>query len=160
MQSNSPESTSPTSSLKRTLMLAATLSLAAVGWVLLDEPDAVGAAESRTQNTVAVVDGMVLTEDEVLHQARHELDELDAQRAEILERAVETKVCDLMIEAEARSRGIDRHTLLAEEIDAKLDTVATEGAELDAAGLYELRWQEFMAELRRRHHVEVVTPGL
>jgi hypothetical protein len=120
----------------------------------------VGAAESRAQNAIAVVDGMVLTEDEVLHQARHELDELDAKRAEILERAVETKVCDLLIEAEARSRGVDRHTLLAEEIDAKLDTVAAEGTDLDAAGLYELRWQEFMVELRQRHHVEVVTPSL
>lgn len=147
-------------------MLIATLGLAAVGWVLLDEPDAVGAAESRPQNAVAIVDGAVVTEEDVLDHARTELEELEVQRAAILERAVETKVSDLLIDAEARSRGVDRHTLLAQEVDAKLDTVvgdtllSEEFGELDEAEQYqiryELRWQAFLDELRTRHDVEVL----
>ena len=169
MQSNPAVSSSEspgTSSLRRSLMLLATLGLAAVGWVLLDEPDAVGAAESRPQNAVAIVDGSVVTEDEILDDARVELEELEAQRAAILERAVETRVCDLMIDAEARRRGVDRHSLLLEEVDAKLDTAVgdqllnEEFGELSASEQYEVRyavrWEAFMDELRQRHSVEVL----
>ncbi|MDA8019582.1 MAG: SurA N-terminal domain-containing protein [Thermoanaerobaculia bacterium] len=167
MQPTPPVSSSAsTSPLRRSLMLVATLGLAAVGWVLLDEPDAVGAAESRPLNAVAIVDGAVVTEDEVLDHARRELDELEDRRAEILERAVETKVCDLLIDAEAKRRGIERETLLRQEIDQKLDTLdeelLAEGfSELDESEQFEvryaLRWQAFMDELRQRHDVELLS---
>lgn len=148
-------------------MLAATLALASVGWILLDEPDAVGAAESRPANAVAIVDGAVVTEDEILEHARQELAELEAQRAAILERAVETRVSDLLIEAEATRRGMDRQTLLRQEVDAKLHTVAAdemmseEFGDLDAEAQedvrYALRWQAFLDELRQHHDVELLT---
>ena len=119
-----PSSSSSTSPLRRTLMLVATLGLGAVGWILLDEPDAVGAAESRPLGAVAIVDGAIVTEEEIFDDTRHELAELEARRIAILERAVETRVGNLLIDAEARRRGIDRQALLRDEIEAKLNTVA------------------------------------
>lgn len=148
-------------------MLIATLGLGTVGWVLLDEPDAVGAAESRPLGAVAIVDGAIVTEEEILDEARSELEALEAQRAAILERAVEIRVADLLIDAEARLRGIDRQDLLQTEVDAKLDAVVSD--ELLSAEFgqlseqeqqqvrYELRWQAFLDELRSQHDVEVLT---
>ena len=148
-------------------MLVATLGLGAVGWILLDEPDAVGAAESRPLGAVAIVDGAIVTEDEILDDARTELENLEVQRAAILERAVEVRVADLLIDAEARHRGIDRHTLLRDEVEAKLDTVVSEELLTEEFGQlsedeqfqvrYELRWQAFLDELRQHHDVEVLT---
>lgn len=170
----------PSAFLRRLVIVAATAAMAAVGWFLLDEPDAVGAAETvpaaSAHEVLARVAGHEITHDQIRDAARDELDSLDRQvrerRRQILERSLEAGIADLLLDAEAHRRGLDREALLEAEVDSKLGLVSDDAVEALREDLREnlrensaeadeeairrqLRREAFLEELRSRHPVEV-----
>lgn len=162
----------PSALFRRLVILGATAAMAAVGWFLLDEPDAVEATETAavvpTHEVLARVAGRELTRDGLRDAARDELEALEREvrerRRQILERGLESSVAELLLDAEARRRGVGREALLEAEVESKLGLVADEAVETarsEHSGADDeeirriIRRESFLDELRRRHRVEV-----
>lgn len=160
--------------VRRLLMLCTAGAVGAVGWTLLGEAES---AADRDE-IVARVDGVEVTEQDLEREVSAELAALDAARRRLLSDALEHRVREVLIEHEARRRGLDRARFLALEVDGRLDEIS-----LDAAREYleghgdlggrgqavvdpervrrarrALRTEALVRELKRRARVDVLQP--
>ncbi len=125
--------------VKRSLQIIASLALAGVGWVLLEDSEGLTAAETFPRgedaaNIVARFDGVAVTEEEVMAAAERELVELDRQRRQLISNTARQVVHQRLIAAEAESRGLTPE-----------DLVATEG------------YDDLVSRLERKYRVEYMT---
>jgi predicted DsbA family dithiol-disulfide isomerase/Skp family chaperone for outer membrane proteins len=108
--------------------------VAASGLVLLATSFAIGQSVPKQ---LAVVNGEVVTEDQIRGAAKDELESLEAQRVQfeasyaqkqydIIDKALNEFVDDRVLEAEAKKRGITKQALMEAEVDAKVQP-PTEG---------------------------------
>ncbi len=125
--------------LRRLLLLAATLVVGAVGWFLLGEGEAVIAEErvdpKGDQKVVARVNGMSITEDELLKAAAAELLKLERQKHETLQQFLENQVRENLLEMAAEKRGVSSEEYAKAEVTDKLAEIPQE--QVDA--FYEAR---------------------
>lgn len=98
--------------LRRVLLVAASGALAAFGWLLLDErgplnaQEKAGAVLSSARDVVAEVDGQAITRADLESVVRGELAELEKRQSELYHQALEKKIDELLLAAEARKRGV------------------------------------------------------
>lgn len=122
--------TTPTANnLRRLLLLAASLGVGAVLWFVLGESEAVVAAESGGQRVLARVNGVMITEEEVLDAAAADLEQLDRERQGILDEHLNAKVRALLAETAAKRHGVSLEQYLAAEVDAGLSEIPRERVE-------------------------------
>ena len=126
---------------QRLFLLTASLCVGAVGWFLMGEAESLDAAETTNQSiqtSLATLDGervlatvgdVSLTESEVLDSVAGELAQLDQQRMALIARAVDAKVRQALIEQEAERRAIDPETLVAGEIERRLERISRAAVE-------------------------------
>lgn len=127
-------STPAANNLRRLLLLAASLGVGAVVWFMLGQSEAASAVERQAgQHVVARVNGVAITEEDVLQAAASELRELERRRHEILDQYLDDKVRDLLVETAARERGVTPDEYIAAEVGGRPSEVPRE--RLDA--LYE-----------------------
>lgn len=105
--------------VRRTLLLVASCSLATIGWFLLDDSSDLN-AQSPT-NLVAQVNGLAITHEEVRASVAGELAALDRQRQELLQRAVDQRIDDVLIATAASKAGLEPAVWLARELGAADD---------------------------------------
>ncbi len=129
--------TNPTqSTLRRLLLLAGSLGVGAVGWFLLGLPEAVIAEEQADAGkAMARVDGVAISEDEILELAAAEILKLNRQRHQVLESIVNAKVRERLLELGAQKVGVTTDNFILNEVHAK--TSAVDAAEVNA--FYEAR---------------------
>lgn len=164
---------------RRVLLVVASVIIGSFVWYLLPDSDqleareAPRAASAATLPTSAPIGSIVARVGEIPiteRELRIEVaDEIAAIERRLLEEARERRIRELLLDAAAAARGTDRATLLAEEIDARLDSVpeaavAAYRAAHAEAGLTEkeirrrLRLDAFCAEIENR--VEIVRSSL
>lgn len=131
-----------TSIARRIFLLTASLAIGAVGWLLLGEPDSVTAAERPPADVVARVDGVEITAPQVAERAASELRRLEERRYELILDATRGEVRRLLVETEARGRGLS----VGELLEAELGPGTAADAELEA----------FYRRLEARHEVEIL----
>lgn len=170
--------------LRRLLLLSASLTIGTVIWFLLGDSDglvaeekllpAAHAAAPAPATVIAHVDGVAITEEDVVVDVAGELAKLEERRRQLLHAALESRIVDQLITAEAENRGVGVEALLALEVEAKLDLV--EDAQLEARiesasaprdSLAErelrrqIRFEAFVRELRQAAAVTVYgEPGI
>jgi len=128
--------TTPTvHNLRRLLLLTASLGVGVVLWFVLGESEAVVADVSGGHGVLARVNGVAITEAEVLAATAAELRQLETRRQEILDGYLDAKVRALLIETAARQRGVSPKQFLDAEIEARLAEIPQ--ARVDA--FYEAR---------------------
>jgi hypothetical protein len=116
-----PAPSTPTArNLHRLLLLTASIAVGGILWLVLDESEAMVTEESGGQWVLARVDGVAITETEVLEAADAELRQLEARRLEILGGHLDARVRALLLEAAARRRGVSPEQFLAAEVAARL----------------------------------------
>lgn len=126
------------STIQRLFILTASLIVGAIGWFLMGESESIVAEpaaakappETQPKEVLARVGDVELTFADMQQELAGELMKLERQRHQLMARGVENKVRDLLIEREAERRGLTREALIAQEVDAKLDTVPA--ADVDA----------------------------
>ena len=145
--------------LRRFLLLSASLTIGTVIWFLLGDSDglvaeekllpAAHAASPPASTVIAHVDGVAITEEDVVIDVASELAKLEDQRRQLLQAALESRIVDQLIQAEAQNRGLAVEHMLALEVDAKLDQVDADvlAAQMDPA---EAPDETAALELRRR----------
>lgn len=109
-------SSNAASTIRRLLLLTASVGVGAVGWFMLGESEAASAVQQAEQHVVARVNGVAVTEDDVLEAAAPELLQLERRRHEILDRYLDEKVRNLLVEAAARERGLTPEEFVAAEL--------------------------------------------
>jgi len=87
---------------------------------------------SDSSETVAVVEGQAITEEDLLPQVRPQLQQLRNQEYEVKSRALESLIDQKLLEAEADRRRIGVGELLRQEVDSK----ASEPAEAEIEAFY------------------------
>ncbi|RMH21562.1 MAG: DsbA family protein [Acidobacteria bacterium] len=114
--------------LRRLLLLTAALTIAAAGWYLLGDSDAVSAAEASasTEKVLATVNGQPITEAQVLASVAGRLLSLERQRHDLIASAVETEILNRLIELEAKKRGISQEELIKAEVEDKASQLPAE----------------------------------
>ena len=166
--------------LRRLCMLAASLTIGTFIWFLLGDSDSLVAEETPAKRAVASeeilaeVGGIPVTESEVRSLVADQLEALEAQRQRLLEAALEVRVRELIVEVAAAERGMSPADLVAMEVDQKLDQVA----QVDVETFFEenafsepreevemeirrrLRMEAFIEELEKRPDVERSTEPL
>lgn len=120
---------------QRLFILTASLLVGTLCWFLLGDGEPRTAVADTTAKTsegkvLARIGDQNLTESEVIEGLTAELLKLDRQRHELIARAVEQGVRDILVEQEAAKRGMTPEALVAAEVDGKLDRVSE--AEVDA----------------------------
>ena len=161
-------------SARRALLIVASAIIGSCVWFFLLDSDQIVAEESRaaapSAPLAAKVGDAAITERE-LHAAI--ADQLAETERRLLARALEERIRDLLLDDAARTRGIDRAALIAEEVDAKLDLVPA-GAVADALARAgeassaeaeqrirrQLRLDAFCAELERQSDVARYARGV
>lgn len=123
------------STLRRLLLLAATVLVGTIGWFMLGEPEAVIAEESGGEKVLARVNGAAITEKEILELAVADLLKLDRDRHSMIENYVNGRTRELMLEQAAAKKGMSNEDYLRAEVTSKLAEVPQ--AEVDA--FYEAR---------------------
>lgn len=122
------------STFRRILLLAAGLCVVALVVVFLCEPDTVDAQTGedlgRTLPTLATVGGEPISEAEILERAAGELLRLRRERHELIERTVETRIRERLLEIEAARRDLPPEEMLRREIEAR--RAAIPAAEVEA----------------------------
>lgn len=106
--------------VRRVLLVAASVTLGALGWLLLDERDPLNAQEKTPsvapgREVVAEVDGQAITRAELESAVRSELAELEKRQSELFHQALEKKIDELLLAAEAKKRGVAPETLAKNE---------------------------------------------
>ncbi|MEM1204660.1 MAG: hypothetical protein AAGN66_15635 [Acidobacteriota bacterium] len=120
-------SSEPTTWARRILMVTASLVIGAFGWFLLGEPETLGAKETtqpEQADLYARVEGIAVTRSDVRAELAEELDALELERRELIAKAVEARVEQILIDAEAARRGVDQDLLMEHEIEARLGQVS------------------------------------
>lgn len=98
--------------VRRVLLVAASGALAAFGWLLLDERDPLNAQEKAgtvldsAHDVVARVDGQAITRADLENAVRGELAALEKRQSELYHQALEKKIDELLLAAEAKKRGV------------------------------------------------------
>ena len=152
--------------LRRVCMLAASLTIGILIWILLGDSDSLVAEETpRTEmagdRVLAHVSGIPVTESEVRSLVADELEALEARRRALMDQALESRVRELLVEVAATERGLSSQELLSREVDRKLDLVPQEevDAYYTAQGLSEPR-KQVEGEIRRRLRLEAFLQDL
>lgn len=101
--------------LRRLSLVAASFVLGSAGWFLLGESESLTASEVPDQQVLARVDGIAITEDEVLSLAADDLRALERQRLELISKATREAVHRRLLVDEAARRGLSTRELLATE---------------------------------------------
>ncbi|HRC84722.1 MAG TPA: SurA N-terminal domain-containing protein [Thermoanaerobaculia bacterium] len=86
-------------------------------------------AKPADNSSVAEIDGKAVTMADLEKKASRELKQLESQRQQILDGALNQLIEDKLIEAEAAKRGISKEDLIKNEVDSKIATVTD--AEVD-----------------------------
>lgn len=167
--------------VRRLLLLAASLTIGISIWHLLGDSDglvaeeksphlhALDAAAHEPEAVLAHVDGVAITDRDVESLVADQLAALQEQRAQLMAEALESQIAEHLLEAEALSLSLDREQLLRIEVEEKLDQIAdVEVESLYASQVFseplpaletklrrQLRLQAYVAELRRRAAVDV-----
>ncbi|MEM8933157.1 MAG: hypothetical protein AAGE94_18360 [Acidobacteriota bacterium] len=164
----------------RVFLVVASLIIGSCVWFfLLDSDELVAQEAPATDSTrtpfppdplAARVGDRAITERELRDAIADQLAETEQR---LLAEALEQRIQTVLLDAEAAARGIDRATLLAEEVDARLDRVSDAAvadalavAGLDATAEVErqirrkLRLEAFCAELERRADVDRYARGI
>ena len=129
------------STVRRLLLIGASLGVGTFGWLLLGQSEALRAAEASKGDALARIGSEVITEAQVTENAAGELLQVERQRYELIERAVRDEVRERLISLEAKKRGIDEEALMKAEVEDKVAEV-TDG-EVDA--FYEARKSQIRA---------------
>ncbi|MEM8996216.1 MAG: hypothetical protein AAGF23_15620 [Acidobacteriota bacterium] len=162
---------------RRLFLLSASLTIGTVIWFLLGDTDSLVAEEklfpaahattapTPLPDVIAHVDGVAILQQDVLIEVQDQLAALDEERRKLLRSGLETRINRQLIATEAAVRGVDVDALLAEEVEAKLETVdparlaARTSGEMPPEAVLEvrrqLRLQAFIAELRNAAAVSV-----
>ncbi len=137
---------------KRLTLLAAILAVGAVVWFMLGESENVTAgepgnqqADSDGQQVLARVNGVEITTAAVEESIAGQLLKMERDRHDMIAKAVEGQVRDLLLAAEAEKRGLSKEELIEAEVGAKLADVPA--AQVDA--FYEARKQQIRAPKER-----------
>lgn len=138
--------------VRRFFLLAASLTVGALVWYMLGEPEAATAAESG--KALARIDGAAITESMIHDRIAGELDELERRREALVAGALRAELERRLIVAEAARRGISVGQLLSAEIDDRLPAGAA-GDERRRRALY----RDLIARLESSHEVEVLVPA-
>lgn len=117
------------STLRRLLLLAASLFVGAIGWFMLGESEAVIAAEGN-ETVLVRVNGVTVTEREVLEAAQAELLKLDHQRYTVIQSYMHGKKREILLEQAAEKAGVTVEQYLQTEVQGKLQEVSD--AEINA----------------------------
>ena len=129
--------------VRRVLLVAASFTLALFGWFLLDERDALNAQEKSSvahrvlepsTEVVAEVDGRPITRADLELAVGAELAELERRQNQLYHQALQQKIDDLLLEAEARKRGVAADRLVASSGRAELLAQLRQGAEVRILG--------------------------
>lgn len=146
--------------LRRFCMVAASLTIGILIWVLLGDSDSLVAEEAPPAQTDAdqvlvEVSGIPVTESEVRSLIADQLAALEAQRQSLMDAALKVRVRELIIEVAASEQGLSVSELVSQEVDDKLGLVAEAdvNALYDREGLAVPKAQVEM-ELRRRLRME------
>lgn len=123
------------STLRRLLLIAATVLVGAIGWFMLGEPEPVIAEESSDEKVLARVNGTAITEKEILEAAVADLLKLDRQRHEMIEGYVNGKTRELMLQQAADKKSMSTEEYMTAEVTAKLAEVP----QADVDSFYEAR---------------------
>ncbi len=137
---------------KRLILLAAILAVGAVVWFMLGESENVTASESKKPETVAAasgevqevlarVNGVEITRQAVEDSIAGQLLKMERDRHDLIGKAVESRVRDALLAAEAEKRGISKDELIEAEVAANLDQVPA--AEVET--FYQARKQQIRA---------------
>jgi len=174
--------------IRRLFLVSASLAIGTVIWFLLGDSDglvaeeklipAAHAAVPAPAVVIAHVDGVPISEEDVLIDVAGELAALEQQRRQLLQTALEGRIAEQLLAAEAETLGTSVADLLSSEVDAKLDQVpeadlearlvdlrAEQGAEIPDALVQETRRQlrlaAYIEELRTAAAVSVYDePGV
>ena len=124
---------------KRLFLLAAILTVSAVVWFMLGESETVTAAEAPDgQKVLARVNGVAITEAEIEESVAGQLLKLQRDRHELISKAIDTRVRNSLLSAEAEKQGISQEELVEAEVNGKLAEV--DATKVDA--FYEARKQQ------------------
>ncbi len=134
---------------KRLILLAAILAIGAVVWFMLGESEKVTAGESSQQKAagaggsevLARVNGVEITAAAVEESIAGQLLKLERDRHGMIAQAVEGRVRDALLGAEAEKRGMSQEELIEAEVGTKLAEIPA--AQVDA--FYEARKQQIRA---------------
>ena len=126
------------STFRRLLLLAASLLVGAIGWFLLGEPEAVIAEENGGESILARVNGVAITEQEIMDAASADLMKLQRQKHDIITNYMNNRKRELLIEQAAEKKGLSKEAYLKAEVEDKLGEVAQ--TEVDA--FYNARKQQ------------------
>ncbi len=121
--------------LQRLLLLTAAVGIATFGWFLLGDSEPVIAEEAAmakkgSSKVLARINGQELTEAEVVKEAKGQLLKIERDRHELISGMVKQRVLDMLMEQEAKKRGITKEELLQAEVQGKASEVPQ--AEVDA----------------------------
>lgn len=164
--------TAGNSPAKRLFLLIAILTVSAVVWSMLGEPESATAAEGPGDKVLARVNGVEITQEEIEKSVAGQLLKLQRDRHELISQAVDTRVRNTLLEAAAEKRGITQEELMEAEVNGKTAEVAAE----DVDAFYEarkqqirqpkervedqirrfIRYEDFMKELRAVAEIEML----
>lgn len=163
---------------RRLCMLAASFTIGTFIWFLLGDSDSLVAEEtpvrdSTSDQVLAQVSGIPVTESEVLALVADELAALDEKRRLLMDQALEVRVHELMVEVAATEKGLSPEELLSLEVDQKIDQVSLPEVQayyadhqiqqpldqVEGEIRRHLRLEAFLAELESRPDLERSRPG-
>jgi protein-disulfide isomerase len=130
-----PAQSSTTSGRRTLLLLASGALLFTLGWMLAGGASLEAKTESKPADKAAVINGVVVTMDEVNVKAKDRLDDLDLQHQQMemkfqqertnrLMTALGELVEDRLLDLEAKATGKTKEALLEEGVKAKAGTVS------------------------------------
>jgi protein-disulfide isomerase len=114
------------STLRRLLLLAASLGVGAVGWFLLGLEEAVIAEERAEGKALARIDGNAILEQDVLDAAAGEILKIKRQHHQLIENVVHGKVRDRLLELGAEEMQATMEVYLENEVRTKTAEIPAE----------------------------------
>ncbi len=135
--------------IKRLVLLAAIVAVGAVVWFMLPGSENTTAAETSSpqaaagdgQEVLARINGVAITREAVEDSIAGQLLKMRRDRHDMIGQAVESRVRDTLLGAEAEKRGLSKEELIEAEVSAKLAEVPA--AEVDA--FYQARQRQIRA---------------
>ncbi len=110
--------------VSRGLAAGAILALFGLGTLPACSAPDTSAQPAKAPEAVAQIDGKPVTMADLEQKASRELKQLEAQRRQILEGALNALIEDKLVEAEAAKRGLTAQDLVKAEVDAKVAPVS------------------------------------
>lgn len=115
--------------LRRILLLIASLGLGAVGLLLLGEPEPGMAEQMEESKPLAKVNGVEISESEVMDAAAGQLLQLERQRHQLLTNTITEKVRQRLVEDAAKAASLTTDEYLNREVVQKSVNISAEDAE-------------------------------